>query len=234
MNDAKQFSGFPSEALEFYANLLLNNERAWFQAHKRDYETDVIKPAQAFVATLGEQLKLISPQIQYDTRANGSGSIMRIYRDVRFSQDKTPYKTYLGIIFWEGSGKKTDNPGFYFGMDATGGRVHVGTHGFPKPVLEAYREAVIDDQLGAELEAAITAVSQNSIPYEISGAHYKRVPRGYDKDQPRADLLRYNGLYCSSPPITPAEITSDSLVDICLTHFQNTVPIYQWLVKIMP
>lgn len=227
-----EFLGFPPETVQFYADLLQHNERPWFEAHKPDYQNYVLEPGKLFVTALGERLKTVTPQIQFDTRTNGSGSIMRIYRDVRFSKDKTPYKTYLGIIFWEGNGKKTDSPGFYFGLDATGAQVHVGILGFPKGLLAAYREAVDDETLGGELDDILTAVSQNSIPYTIGGQHYKRVPRGYAKDHPRADLLRYNGLYVSSPAITPEQIASPELIEICFTHFQNLAPLQQWLVKV--
>ncbi len=232
MSPQSDFSGFPPETIQFYADLLQHNERPWFEAHKADYQKYVLEPGKLFVMALGERLKTISAEIQFDTRTNGSGSIMRIYRDVRFSKDKTPYKTYLGIIFWEGSGKKTESPGFHFGMDATGAQMHVGIWGFPKPMLMAYREAVADEKLGSELEGILTAVSQNPIPYTIGGQHYKRVPRGYPKDHPRADLLRYNGLHASSPAITPEQISSPELLDICFTHAKNLAPLQQWLVKV--
>ena len=113
------FTGFPKAGLQFLTDLAANNNRDWFQAHKSDFQNHIQKPAQNFVMDLGEQLQTISSQIRYDTKLSGSGSIMRIYRDIRFSEDKTPYKTHIGIVFWEGAGKKTENPGFYIGFDAS-------------------------------------------------------------------------------------------------------------------
>jgi uncharacterized protein (TIGR02453 family) len=225
------FSGFPEEGLRFLAELGQNNDRAWFDSHKQTYTDAIVSPALAFIVTLGERLQHISPHIQYDTRTNGAGSLMRIYRDTRFSADKSPYKTWVGIRFWEGGGKASQNPGFFFGFDATGGGLHVGMHGFDKTMLAAYRAAVADDELGAKLAAALESVSKAG-DYQIKGEHYKRVPRGSDPEHPRADLLRFNTLYVSSPGIPPAELTTPGLVDIVMEHCQNAAPIQKWLLKV--
>ena len=225
------FNGFPAEGLQFLADLEANNERPWFQARKQLYLDKIVTPTIAFVAAMGERLQTISPHINYDTRTNGSGSMMRIYRDVRFSKDKRPYKTHVGIVFWEGSGKKTECPAFYFGLNADGAGAHAGLYGFPKPMLTAYREAVADDKLGSELEAAIAKVQ--AAGYQIGGAHYKRVPRGYDKDHPREELLRHNTLTGSGSKMETAVVTSPALLDVCFEHFKNMAPLQQWLVKIL-
>jgi uncharacterized protein (TIGR02453 family) len=79
------FDGFPPGGLTFLANLEQNNNKVWFERNKNRYQQDLLAPAQGFVAAMGEALQTLVPEIQYDTRANGSGSLMRIYRDVRFS-----------------------------------------------------------------------------------------------------------------------------------------------------
>ena len=75
------FDGFPQAGLTFLAELEVNNQKAWFERNKSRYQQDLLEPAQRFVAVMGEALKTIAPEIQYDTRTNGSGSLMRIYRD---------------------------------------------------------------------------------------------------------------------------------------------------------
>lgn len=225
------FSGFPQEGLKFLADLAENNDRDWFNARKKIYTDMIVTPAVAFVEALGGRLQYISPHIQYDTRTNGQGSLMRIYRDTRFSADKSPYKSWVGIRFWEGAGKASNNPGFFFGFDATSGGLHVGMHGFDKAMLAAYREAVNDDALGSELEAILKAV-RGAGDYEIRGQHYKKVPRGFEADHPRADLLRYNTLYASSPGIEPAVLASPGLVDVVTDECEKMAPVQQWLVKV--
>lgn len=229
MAETTTFTGFPPEATRFFSDIKENNNKPWFDAHKKEYQTFVVDPTKAFVLAMGQRLEELAPSIQYDTRANGSGSMMRIYRDVRFSKDKTPYKTWLGVIFWEGSGKKTECPGYYFGLESDGAGTHAGLHGFPKPFLEAYREAVVDDELGEELNVILTTMPS---AYTISDKHYKRVPRGYDKGHPRADLLLYNCLVVSAPRFSPEMVSSPDLVDACFEHYRQMTPLQQWLAKV--
>jgi uncharacterized protein (TIGR02453 family) len=231
MGDMPSFPGFPNEGLQFLEGLAHNNNREWFEAHKADYHAYLIEPAQAFVVALGERLKLLSPEIVYDTRANGSGSIMRIYRDLRFSKDKTPYNANLRVVFWQGAGKKTENPGFFFGMDAHGAALYGGMYSFPKPVLTAYQAAVGGEKGGAELEAALASL-KSAGDYEIGGERYKRVPRGYDPDHARADLLRYKGLYARSPQIEAPVLVTPEVIEVCFEHCRVMAPLHHWLVGV--
>jgi hypothetical protein len=137
------------------------------------------------------------------------------------------------MMFWEGRGKKTENPGFGLRFDASGGGLIAGMHGFPKAMLNAYRDAVLDETLGAELADAMAAVTQAG-RYEIGGEHYKRVPSGLPTDHDRADLLRYAALYAQGPTLKVKDLSSPALVDICYRHFENMAPVQRWLVKINP
>ena len=237
MSEAPEFSGFPQEGLRFLEELKGNNNREWFEAHKEAYRNEVLAPGQDLVFALGERLKRLSPGIVYDTAANGSGSILRIYRDLRFSKDKRPYNTYVRLVFWEGRRKKMENPSFFVRIGPDGAGVYAGIHVFQKPVLAAYRDAVADDRLGADLEAAIAAV-RGAGEYTVGGEHYKRVPRGYEAvlgrfDHPHADLLRHNGLWAhTAAPIDPAVIVTPELLEVCLEHCRNMMPLHRWLVVV--
>ena len=142
MSTIPPFAGFPDEGLTFLAELADHNNREWFEAHKDTYRNNLMTPAQAFVAALGQRLQMILPGIQHDTRLNGAGSLMRIYRDIRFSKDKTPYETHVSMVFWEGKGKKTEKLGVYFRLSAAGASMGAGHHMFPKSLLTAYRDAI--------------------------------------------------------------------------------------------
>ena len=109
------FSGFPEKTVSFLCGLAAHNDREWFAAHKKEYETEVLEPAKAFVRAMGERLRRLSPQIKAEPRTDGS--LFRLYRDTRFSPDKSPYKTNLGIFFWEGGGPRMDCPGYYFHLE---------------------------------------------------------------------------------------------------------------------
>jgi uncharacterized protein (TIGR02453 family) len=225
------FTHFPSETINFYRDLEQNNNRRWFEAHKQEYLEYVQKPSLAFIAVMGERLKNISPNMVYDTRTNGAGSLMRIYRDIRFSPDKTPYKTNLGIVFWEGKGKKSENPGFYFHVDPRSLGFYCGMYGFSKEVLYKYRETVADDKLGQELVRIINNLYSSG--YEVGGEHYKRVPRNYNADHPRAELLKYNTLYCSITDINPALMSQPGFMNVAYGHWEKMAHLHHWLVKVV-
>jgi len=91
------FQGFSKDSIKFYEDLTNNNSKEWFADHKSDYEEFVMKPARSFVIDLGERLQAISPEIQAIPKTDKS--IFRIYRDIRFTPDKRPFKTHLGILF---------------------------------------------------------------------------------------------------------------------------------------
>ncbi len=231
MNKMNEFEGFPPETLSFLKDLSQNNDRTWFQDHKSKYEQAVLEPSLRFVVSFGEKLQSISKGFNYDARTNGSGSIMRIYRDVRFSKDKSPYHTYMRLRFWEGKGKAKDNPGIFIWIDGSEAGMHVGVHGFSKEHLTAYRDAVVEESSGADLEKSIKKIS-SSRDYAIGGDHYKRTPRGYPDDHPRKHLLLHNTLYASSPKIGADVITSRTFLDTCFEHARVMLPIHRWLVDL--
>ena len=94
------FTGFPQAGLKFLSDLAAHNERTWFEAHKEEYQKTLLEPAQAFVVALGVRLQALSNGINYDTRTDGRGVLMRIHRDIRFSQDKTPYNTHISCLLY--------------------------------------------------------------------------------------------------------------------------------------
>ena len=221
-----EFNGFPQEALTFFDRIRENNNKQWFEENKPLFKEKVQAPAQEFVVALGERLATIAPSIRYDTKLTGSGSIMRIYRDVRFSKDKSPYTTNMGIVWWEGEGKKMLNPSFYFHMAHDDTWLGGGLYHFPD--LDQYRRAVDDDVLGNRLVEVSEQMA--SVGHSLNGDMYKRVPRGYDPDHPRAELLKMKGMTCGFSKISDDVVMSPSLVDVCFDYCQQLLPMHQWLV----
>ncbi len=219
------FNGFPKETILFFAELAANNNKTWFTENKPNFEKYVMTPARDFVTAMGERLGDISPDIIADPRVNKS--IFRIYRDTRFSKDKTPYKTNLGLWFWTGEGAKFENPGYYFHLDPDNLMVGVGLYSFAKPILKAYREAVVDPELGPELAKIAISIAERG--YGIGQKTYKRVPRGYDPDHQNAELLLYSGLTAGIELEHPQELHSAELMDYCFEHYQQLAPIVKWL-----
>ena len=230
MTATATFSGFPEAALQFLRDIEINNDKAWFQANKNTYETALLQPAQAFVTDLGQRLQALNPAIVYDTRTDGRGVLMRFYRDTRFSADKSPYKTHIDGMFTDGLGKKAERPAFGFRMGADNMALMAGMFAFSKTQLAAYRDAVASEQSGSDLIAALHTVG-GAGTYHVVGEHYKRVPSGYDTDHPRADLLRYAGLYVHPNALAAHYLTGPELVDACFAHFQSMSPVYDWLAR---
>jgi uncharacterized protein (TIGR02453 family) len=224
------FHGFPNETLNFYRGLAVHNDKPWFDAHKDDFERDVMDPARAFVYDMGKRLKAFVPGINADPRVNRS--LFRIHRDTRFSKDKTPYKTHLAMWFWEGAGPRMECPGFYVHIEPEMLVVGAGLYLFPKPILDAYREAVIHPKHGAGL-AKIVAAIEGKRGYAVYGKEYKKVPRGYDPKHPRAELLLYSGLAPYTEMVPPPVIHTAKLIDFCLERFRVMLPVHAWMVEMI-
>lgn len=226
MNDSIKFTGFPKTGIQFLKDLAKNNDKIWFNENKQTFTTQLLQPAQAFVSAMGNKLEKIAPDIHADPRTDKS--IFRIYRDTRFSADKSPYKTHLGIFFWEGDRPKMECSGFYFHLEPPNLFLGCGIYRLPKPLLNAYRKCVVDKKSGPALMEAIKAMSKKG---KISGRHYKKIPRGFDADHPNAEYLLYNGLHAMTESKIPEELYSEKLVDYCFRWYKEMTPLHRWLVE---
>ncbi|HEX2105124.1 MAG TPA: DUF2461 domain-containing protein [Solirubrobacteraceae bacterium] len=226
------FTGFPPDGLAFLEGLARDNTKAYFDAHRATYETALLEPAKAFVAALGEELHArVSPAIRAEPRVNGS--ILRINRDTRFSADKTPYKDHLDIWLWEGEGPSRERPGYFVRLRPATVTVGVGMHRFERPLLDAFREAVGAERTGRELEDALARATALPGVAVGGGEAYKRVPRGFDADHPRADLLRHNALYVSGEWDLPAEASDASFAPWVAERLERMAPVARWLTKVL-
>ena len=219
--------GFPPAVVEFLEGLHGHNNKAWFEAHRQQYEEDLLEPARAFAEAMAARLDGLVAVGSRPMR----GSLFRIYRDVRFSKDKTPYKTHLGIAFVP-EGRSKESPGFYFQLESAQLFLGAGMHAFPKAVLAAFREAVVDPVEGPRLREVIEAVNASG-PYEVWGRSYKKVPRGYDPAHENADLLLYGGLFAGLTAPLPPELSSAGLLDFCEAHYRVVLPLQSWAERLV-
>jgi uncharacterized protein (TIGR02453 family) len=163
------FNGWPEEALDFYEGLEADNTRSYWLAHREVYETQVRGPMDELLAELAPEF--------------GPAKIFRPYRDVRFSKDKSPYKTAIGAVIGDG----------YLQLSARGLAAGNGMYGMAPDQLERYRQAVAGDVTGTELERIVSAVRGQGI--DVRGHEVlKTAPRGYPADHKRIELLRCKGL----------------------------------------
>ena len=229
--DTRRFTGFRPEAIDFLAELAQNNDRAWFQPRKGDYERLLKEPMEDFVAALAEAFQARGVPLQADPKT----SIFRIYRDTRFAKDKSPYKTNVGASFpWvEGAGgdpsiSHTEHGnGAYFHMQpgesfAGGGMWHPS-----KPLLDAFRSAILDDERRVR-----TALEDPGFLAEFgpvrSHETLKRVPPGFPPDHPMADLARYKNLTFGRR-LSDDEVYSPDLPDILAQAYAKATPVFRFL-----
>jgi len=178
------FAGIPTAALDFYEDLEADNTKAFWTAHKHIYEQSVRAPLEALAAALEAEF--------------GAAKFFRPYRDVRFAKDKTPYKTHQGAWFAESSR--------YLHVSAAGLMVAGGYWDTSSAQVERLRRAVSDDVAGAELDRSISAARKAGLT--LDGHQLTRVPSGYPKEHPRADLLRYKSLTAHREFGSPAWLTT--------------------------
>lgn len=224
----KSFQGFQPEAAEFLAELAMNNERAWFQAHKADYEGLCKAPMEAFVDALAERFAARGLPLLADPRR----SIFRIYRDTRFAKDKSPYKTHLGANFpWLEAGREIDAGahanGGYFHFEP--GRMYVGGGMWmaERPRLEAFRQAIIHDE--ARVRAAIEDPGFVAAFGAIEAHHsLVRVPPGYPADHPLAAMLRFKDVVFGRS-LDDAEVYSPDLPDLVADAYSAAMPVFRFL-----
>ena len=222
------FAGFPREGFDFLRDLAANNNKPWFEANRRGYDEGLLEPGRLFVSAMGMALSEFAPGIHAEPRV--SGSIFRIHRDIRFSRDKRPYKTHFDMWFWQGDRHSRDCPGYFLRLTPDAVVVGAGRHAFDKATLEAYRTAVADEHQGAALEQALATL--RAAGAEVGGAHYKRVPRGFAADHPRADLLRYNALHAWIEEPLPPEVDTAEFVDFCCERFRKVSPVQRWILDL--
>jgi uncharacterized protein (TIGR02453 family) len=222
---AAPFTGFSRDAIQFLADLALHNERSWFQPRKGDYERLLKEPLEALCRELADRFEAR----RLPLRADPAHSPVRIARDLRFSADKSPYKTHISASFpWAGEG---GGVGAYFHfqpgeMFAGGGVWH------PEPAqLAAWRRAVSEDW--PRVRAALESPAFAGTFGEVSGDRLKRVPTGFSPDHPGAELLKLKDVTFGRP-LSDEEVLSPGLPDRLTDTFQAAVPVLRLLAGLAP
>ena len=218
------FTGFRPELFHFLEQLGKNNNRAWFAENKARYEDLVLFPAMDFVRAMEKPLKNVSPHFVAVPKRSG-GSIMRVYRDTRFSKDKTPYKTNLGVHFRHEAGKDVHAPGFYFHIDRKDIFVGAGIWHPENPTLNQIRALIDDDQ--ARWKRVCNRKSYRE-RFEQAGESLKRPPKGYDENHPLiVDLKRKDHIGLTH--LTRQDLYSENLVKIVISYMKIAKPYVAFL-----
>jgi uncharacterized protein (TIGR02453 family) len=206
------FRGFPREAFAWFEGLEADNSRSYFTAHRDTYERAVRDPLEELLEAFADEL-------------GGRVKVFRQHRDVRFSRDKSPYKTRTyGVVL----DRPSSLAGLYAQVSATGFFVGSGYHHLEPDQLVRFREAIADDAAGPQLERAVAAVHAAGV--ETFGEALKTAPRGYPKDHPRVGLLRHRALFGGrrlAPRATG--ISGKAAVDHARATWAACAPMNAWL-----
>ena len=219
------FSGFPDDSAKFFRALAKNQNREWFLAHKPEFESwqrpmkELLAEIHAGVDKAFKRCDLAPPQL------------FRIFRDVRFSKDKSPYKTHLGgLIPVKGHGKVTEVPiALYLHVGQPNSFGAAGHYMMDSHALDGFRKAVADETRGAELDKLLRALVKKGYSVD-SHDSYKRVPKGYDPEHPRAEHLKRKGLTVGFPALPKGLLTSPELRPWLVSHAKTAAPLVEWLV----
>ena len=215
---------FTKGTFKFLAELAANNDRAWFEANKPRYESLVRDPALEFITAMGPALEKFAPGFRAEPRKMG-GSLMRVFRDTRFSRDKTPYKTNIGIQFRHALGKDVHAPGFY--LHVANDECFFGA-GCWHPEADALGR--IRDRIAGQPKRWFAARNDGKFAahWSLAGASLTRPPRGYAADHPALeDLKRKDFIALASLPA--AEVTGSGLVKLAGTRFAAAAPLMKFL-----
>lgn len=225
------FAGFSPKALAFLRGLADHNERPWFEAHRADYEAHLKAPLRAFVEEIDVRLATTVPEITGDPRR----SIFRIHRDIRFSKDKSPYKTHAGCWFFHRRSSKSvgsSSPdggaaGFYFHLEPRACFVAGGMWMPPREQLGRIRDRLVEDQRG--FERTLAGAPFKKYFGALSEEHMLvRLPRGYAEGHPAWRWLRFQS-FTASAPLAQRDVTSGRLVDLVMERFLALTPLVRWI-----
>ena len=215
---------FSKQTFTFLSALADNNERAWFEEHKQEYEDFVLNPALDFISDMSHEMPAISRHFLAQPKKVG-GSLMRIYRDTRFGSDKTPYKTNIGIQFRHEVGKDVHAPGFYVHIEPVECFVAIGLWHPDADALYRIRDGIVkhaDKWVKARDNKAFRR------HFTLEGDALANAPRGFAKDHPlAADLKRKD--HIALAPLTQTETTSANLRALVTERFRQAAPYMRFL-----
>ena len=200
------FAGWKAEALEFFDRLEEENTKAFWERNKTTYETLVRAPMDELVAELQKEW--------------GKGHVFRPYRDVRFSKDKSPYKTNIAAVVGDG----------YVSLDARGLGAGVGMWQMAPDQLDRFRKAIDDNRTGARLERIVADIRAEGVDAEGHGV-LKTAPKGYPKDHPRIELLQYKGLIAWKQWPAGSWLGTKRAKERVVELFRVGKPLNAWLTK---
>jgi uncharacterized protein (TIGR02453 family) len=219
-----EFRRFEPALLDYLDVLAGNNNRPWFQEHKWRYEQEVLAPCLAFIRAFGPRLKKISPFFVASDRRVG-GSLLRIYKDTRFSADKSPYKTNIGIQFRHQRGRDIHAPGFYVHIASGECFLAAGVWRPDAETLAAVRQAIVDQPQRWRRASLDKGFRRH---FELAGDALKTAPRGFAADHPLIEDLKRKD-FIALHELTEQDVLADRFPDRVAECFAAARPFMRFL-----
>ena len=219
------FSGFADANAKFFQLLAKHQDRAWFQAHKAEFEAGWQAPMKELLAEVRAGIDHAYRHCDLD-----QPKLFRIFRDVRFAKDKSPYKTHIGgLIPITRRGNVTELPiALYLHVGQPNSFAAAGQYKMDPRSLERYRIAVADDRRGKELDKLLANLTKKGFVVR-SHDSYKRMPKGYDADHPRAEHLLRKGLTVAFPELPKGLLVSPKLSSWLVSQAKLAAELVEWL-----
>lgn len=202
------FRGWPRAALAFFDGLEADNSRDYWQAHRSTYAEQVRAPMESLVAELAPEF--------------GPATLFRPYRDVRFSADKSPYKTQVAAVLGD-----TGDGAYYVQLSADGLMTGAGLHVMTADQVARLRSAIDDERTGAALERIVSDLL--AAGFEVGGEPLKTAPRGFSKDHPRIRLLRYRSCFVLRMHAPDRWLHSADAAAVVRADWRAARPLVEWL-----
>ena len=219
------FTGFPKAGFAFFRELAAHNDRDWFEAHRAAWDEQIV-PAMALLCTeLKARVADVLPGLQLVPRVGGS--LLRLNRDVRFSRDKSPFKTHAAALLWEGEDKSV-SPAFYLQISPESVVLSGGLWIFEEGQLDRYRKRLMLPASGGRLDDALAAAAKAGMTPD---AHEKlpKPPRGISPEHARAELSKHKGMVASRTQKAGAWVHTPELLDRAEEAARAYAPLHKWL-----
>lgn len=220
-----RFLGFADAEMRFFRALAKHQDRDWFAEHKAEYEEGWAAPMAALLGEVRDAVDGAYPDCEL-----GDPKVFRIYRDVRFGKDKSPFKTTVsGVITAKPRSKVTEAPAAFYLQLGTETFAGAGLYMMDPRALSSFRAAVLDEERGAEVAGMLRKLEKKGF-VASSAEELKSAPRGIDPEHPRIELLKRKGLVVSFPTLPVAQIKDRKILDWAIAQAKLAAPLVRWLV----
>ncbi len=219
------FKGFSKKGIEFLKDVEKNNTKEWFETHRHIWQKEIRDKSISFVLEMGETLQILEPTINFEPKTGKS--LFKIYRDTRFSKDKTPIKSKIGHIFWQGDDHKMQSSSFYLHYNKDSYFIASGIRAFKPPLLKKYREYIKNQNHAKTLHDILKEIQNKG--YSLPEDRYKRVPKEFDDDFEYKEITLFKSMFAYKEFTIDEVFFSQKIVDRCFTIYKDLHPLQKWV-----